>query len=151
MQVLAATGQIALGFELLAQAEADRLIIDSAEGCYPIFYTLLEACRAAGDSNPASPVQAAVGRLSLIACAPEAKTFVNCLDQQYENGFHGAGVAEAQNIWLELCRRTAYAPHLDALPWAFVENSTHQQQEGVLQLHAEKKALAMLLASGETA
>merc|ERR1712224_796344 len=35
------------------------------------------------------------------------------------------------------------------LPWAFVRNSTRKQQEDSLKLHAEKKALAVLLARGE--
>ena len=38
----------------------------------------------------------------------------------------------------------AYKPQLQALPWVFVQRSTHKQQEGSLQLHAEKKALAAL-------
>ena len=42
-----------------------------------------------------------------------------------------------------------YKPLLQAVPWGFVQNSTREQQEESLQLHAEKKALAILLAHGE--
>merc|ERR1712118_376438 len=38
---------------------------------------------------------------------------------------------------------------LHALPWVFVQNSMQKQQEISLQLHAEKKALAVLLSCGE--
>merc|ERR1712193_524104 len=38
---------------------------------------------------------------------------------------------------------------MGAVPWGFVQNSTPKQQEESLQLHAEKKALAMLLSHGE--
>merc|ERR1712224_28653 len=43
----------------------------------------------------------------------------------------------------------AYIPQLQALPWAFAQHSTRQQQEDSLKLHAEKKALAALLVFGE--
>merc|ERR1712216_410777 len=39
---------------------------------------------------------------------------------------------------------------MGVLPWAFVQkNKTLKQQEHVMKLHAEKKALAVLLACGE--
>ena len=43
----------------------------------------------------------------------------------------------------------SYKPQLQAVPWAYAQGSTREQQEGSLQLHAEKKALAVLLSSGQ--
>merc|ERR1712050_563915 len=72
-------------------------------------------------------------------------------ERRYENGVTGAGdgVADAQQFWLKLRRAMAYMPQLQALPWALAENGTREQQESSLQLHAEKKALVVLLACGE--
>ena len=52
-------------------------------------------------------------------------------------------------LWLALRHCTAYTPQLNALPWAFVQRSTHKQQAGSLMLHAEKKALAVPFACNE--
>merc|ERR1712178_547375 len=68
----------------------------------------------------------------------------------YENGVVGDGVTESRKLCMELRQRTAYMPKLHALPWAFGQNWTRQMQELTLQHHAEKKALAVLLARGET-
>merc|ERR1711869_31024 len=43
----------------------------------------------------------------------------------------------------------SYKPQLQAVPWGLVQNSTRKQQEQSLQLHAEQKALAILLSHGE--
>merc|ERR1712107_281979 len=61
----------------------------------------------------------------------------------------GGGIAHVKKLWLELRKRTLYKPRLHVLPWAFVWSTTHKQQEGSLQLHVEKKALAALLACNE--
>jgi len=63
-----------------------------------MFHTLFEACRAAGDSEGVSQVQAMVERLSLIALAPEAKTLVAAVERKYENGINGEGVVEARKL-----------------------------------------------------
>ena len=57
--------------------------------------TLLEACRAVGDSESASQVQATVQRLGLLAHIPMATTFAQGSKQQYENGMRGDGDVEA--------------------------------------------------------
>ena len=69
--------------------------------------------------------------------------------RQYTNGADGEGVADARWLGLRLQQQTAYKPQLYALPWAFVQSSTLAQQESSLQLHAEKKALAVLLSHSE--
>merc|ERR1712113_694119 len=51
--------------------------------------------------------------------------------------------------WTNLRRQTAYTPNFLALPLVFVQSSTRNEQVGSLQFHAEKKALALLLACGE--
>merc|ERR1712224_533022 len=62
---------------------------------------------------------------------------------------NGRGSTETGMLWVELHQRTAYMPQLQALPWAFTQNSTRKQQEDSLKLHAEKKALAVVLACSE--
>ena len=81
-------------------------------------------------------------RLNLIMLAPEATVSVQGSERRYENGVAGEGVTDARTLWLKLRQRTAYTPQLQALPWAFVQNSTLEQQQLSLQLHAEKKAIA---------
>ena len=71
MQCTVETGSIATGFALLERVEASGLPT-SGEGCYRLFRTLLEACRAVDDAADASRVQAAIERQNLIALAPEA-------------------------------------------------------------------------------
>lgn len=150
MQALAATGQIVAGLKLLAQAEAYVSSPHSDDDWYPIFRTLLEACRAAGDSGRASQVQEAMDRRGLVTLVlPLATTLMKGSEQQYENAVTGWGDAEAEELWLALRKQTAYMPQLQALPWTFAQSSTRQQQEQSLKLHAEKKALAMLLVCSE--
>ena len=48
---------------MLAQVEASGLLKPYDERCYPLFRTLLEACRAVGDSEGASRVQAVMEQL----------------------------------------------------------------------------------------
>jgi len=151
MQVLAASGEIVAGFELLAQAKAFGSLSHFDENWYGMFRTLLEACRAASDSDSAARVQTAMEELGLFdrILTPVATARLQGLEVQYENGIFGDAVAEAGHLWLALRQQTAYMPQLQALPWAFAENSTRKQQEDSLKLHAEKKALAVLLMCGE--
>ena len=88
-------------------------------------------------------------RHKLIALAPEATVSVQGSERRYKNGVAGEGVTDARTLWSKLRQRTAYTPQLQALPWAFMQSSTLEQQEKSLQLHAEKKTLATLLAHGE--
>eukprot|EP00747_Dinoflagellata_sp_TGD_P122574 gnl/TRDRNA2_/TRDRNA2_173653_c10_seq22.p1 gnl/TRDRNA2_/TRDRNA2_173653_c10~~gnl/TRDRNA2_/TRDRNA2_173653_c10_seq22.p1 ORF type:complete len:180 (-),score=27.07 gnl/TRDRNA2_/TRDRNA2_173653_c10_seq22:94-633(-) len=117
-----------------------------------MFRTLLDACRAVGDFVGASRVQAAVAHFGLIAfpLLPAATALIQASQRQWENGVSSTGMSAAQALWSELCRCTAYEPRLQILPWAFVQISTCKLQEGSLQLHAEKKSLAMLLVCNET-
>merc|ERR1711904_621221 len=82
---------------------------------------------------------------------PVAATLVQGLVRQYENGVNHEGDVEAGDVWLALRQQTAYMPEPQALPWEYVfaRNSTHKQHEDSLKLHAEKKALAVLLAYSE--
>ena len=70
MEGLATTGQFAAGFVLLARVEAIGLLLHSDESCYPMFRTLLEACRVVGDVSGASRVKAMMELLGFIARAP---------------------------------------------------------------------------------
>eukprot|EP00747_Dinoflagellata_sp_TGD_P122796 gnl/TRDRNA2_/TRDRNA2_173683_c4_seq2.p2 gnl/TRDRNA2_/TRDRNA2_173683_c4~~gnl/TRDRNA2_/TRDRNA2_173683_c4_seq2.p2 ORF type:complete len:105 (+),score=16.33 gnl/TRDRNA2_/TRDRNA2_173683_c4_seq2:174-488(+) len=74
MESLTSAGLVVSGFELLVRAEAVGLLSHSTSGSYPIFRTLLEACRTVGDSHGASAVQAEVERLGILAHLPAAKT-----------------------------------------------------------------------------
>eukprot|EP00747_Dinoflagellata_sp_TGD_P136692 gnl/TRDRNA2_/TRDRNA2_175586_c2_seq11.p1 gnl/TRDRNA2_/TRDRNA2_175586_c2~~gnl/TRDRNA2_/TRDRNA2_175586_c2_seq11.p1 ORF type:complete len:227 (+),score=41.94 gnl/TRDRNA2_/TRDRNA2_175586_c2_seq11:49-729(+) len=154
MQCVAETGKVEAGHVLLERAEASGLLSrpaddNSDDNWYVIFRTLLETCRVVGDLTGASRVQGAVDRLGLTALAPEAVTLVRGSERRYENGVGGEGVTDARQLWLKLHQETAYKPQLQALPWAFVQSRTQAEQEGSLQLHAEKKALAVLLACDE--
>lgn len=106
---------------------------------------LLEACRLAGDSHSILQIQASVERLGIIALAPRATAVVQGLARQFENGGSGEGVVDARQLWSEL----HYRPQLQALPWAFLQRSSREEQERMLQQHAEKKALTVLVSHGE--
>merc|ERR1712151_450430 len=133
----------------LAVAEGSEVLLHSDTDCYSMVRTLLEACRAAGDSEAASRLQAVIGRFGLSALVPVATALVQGSEWRCEIGVNGGGVGDARKLWTELRRQTAYAPHSLALPWIFVQSRTHKEQAGSLQLHPEKKALARLLACGE--
>ena len=110
---------------------------------------LLESCRAVGDSESTSRVQTAVERLNVFVRMPVATTLVQGSKHQYEKRKSGPDDAEVDQLWMVIRQRTAYSPQLRALPWAFTQNRTREQQEGSLKLHPEKKALAILLACCE--
>ena len=76
-------------------------------------------------------MQAAIDRLGLIALAPVATAVVQGSLRQYQNGNVGEGVVDARKLWSKLRQRKPYKPQL----------------EESLKLHAEKKALAMLLSN----
>eukprot|EP00747_Dinoflagellata_sp_TGD_P170807 gnl/TRDRNA2_/TRDRNA2_203323_c0_seq1.p1 gnl/TRDRNA2_/TRDRNA2_203323_c0~~gnl/TRDRNA2_/TRDRNA2_203323_c0_seq1.p1 ORF type:complete len:239 (-),score=34.05 gnl/TRDRNA2_/TRDRNA2_203323_c0_seq1:5-721(-) len=149
VQSLAGTGQILSAFTVLGQAEARGLLSRENDRCYDIFRMLREACCVIGDSERACWVQESVERLGLIALAPLAWVCVQGSQRQCEKGVCGEGIAEGRKLYLELCTRMSYSPQLQALPWVFSQSSTWKQQEMSLQLHPEKKALAMLLIHGE--
>ena len=69
MQSLAASGQVEAGFVLLQQVGNSGLLSHSNDSCYPVFRTLLQACRLVGDFECASQLQTAVDGLGLTACA----------------------------------------------------------------------------------
>lgn len=118
MQVLAATGQVLAGFELLACEEGFGLLFHFEENLYPMFRILLEACRAAGEIESASQVRVMMERLGLQKrVVPVATTFVQGSEQHYENGMVGRGPAEAEQLRMALYRQAAYMVHLQALPW----------------------------------
>ena len=114
-----------------------------------MFHNLIQACRFVGDFNGVSRVQAAMDRLGLIALAPVATVVVQGSLREYQYGNVGEGVVDARQFWLELHRHKPYKPQLQVVPWGFAKNSTRKQQEESLKLHAEKKALAVLLYNEE--
>ena len=143
-------GRIEAGFVLIDRAEAKGLLSNSDNEGYPMLHNLIQACRFIGDLNSVFRAQAALDRLGLIALAPVATAVVQGSLRQYQNGNVGEGVVDAQQLWLELRdlrQQKPYKPQLQALPWDFLQKSTREQQEESLKLHAEKKALAMLLSN----
>ena len=136
---------------MLERAEAQGLLSYSAGNSnsksYIMFHNLLQACRLVSDFNGLSRVEAAMDRLGLIPLAPEATAVVQGSLRQYQNGNVGEGIVDARQLWSELCQQEHYKPQLQALPWRFLQNRTREQQEESLKLHAEKKALAMLLSN----
>ena len=86
-------------------------------------------------------------RLGLIALAPMATALMQGSLRHYEYGVGGEGDADARQLWSELFQQMAYKPQLQAVPWGLVQNSTCEQQEESLKMHAEKKALAVLLSN----
>lgn len=81
VQCVSSTGQIVAGLALLTEAEGNRLLSPSYKHCYLMCHTLLEACRAVGESDSAFVVQAAAERLGLIAVAAHAETVVQRSDE----------------------------------------------------------------------
>ena len=75
-----------------------------------MFRNLTQACRFIGDLKGVSRVQAALDRLGLIALAPVATAIVQGSLQQYQYGAGGEGVADAQQLCLELRQQMAYEP-----------------------------------------
>eukprot|EP00747_Dinoflagellata_sp_TGD_P212339 gnl/TRDRNA2_/TRDRNA2_85442_c0_seq1.p1 gnl/TRDRNA2_/TRDRNA2_85442_c0~~gnl/TRDRNA2_/TRDRNA2_85442_c0_seq1.p1 ORF type:complete len:194 (+),score=24.01 gnl/TRDRNA2_/TRDRNA2_85442_c0_seq1:83-664(+) len=71
------------------------------------------------------------------------------MERRYKNGAQGEGASEARKMWIDLLRRTNYDTYYASLPWAFTQWATLKQQEGSLQMHAEKKALCVLLTCSE--
>ena len=94
-------------------------------------------------------MNAAVDRLGLIPLAPAATALMQGSDCSYDNGENDKSVMVTRRLWLELRQQSGYTPQLQALPWGFVQSSIRKEQEGSLQLHSEKKALADILAIGE--
>ena len=128
IQCSAGTGHIAAGFVALARAEGSE-VLRSDTDCYSMVRTLLEACRAAGDSEGASRLQAVMGRCGLSALVPVATAILQGSEWRCEIGVNGGGVGDARKLWTELRRQTAYAPHSLALPWIFVQSRTHKECE----------------------
>ena len=109
---------------------------------------LVQACCFVGDSNGACRVQAVIDRLGFIALVPLATALMQGSLRHYEYGVGGEGDADARQLCLELCQQMVYKPQLQAVPWGFLQRSRREQQDVSLQLHAEKKALAVLLSHG---
>ena len=126
MQGLATTGQFEAGLALLARAETSGLLADSHESGYNMFHILLQTCRSVGNSHVASQVEAARERLGVIALAAMATALVQGSVRHYVNGGGGEGIADTQQLWLELCQLMGYKPQLQALPWGFGQSSTQE-------------------------
>lgn len=50
-----------------------------------------------------------------------------------------------ERLYRRVCEQTAYRPTLEALPFAFVQRASKEDQVRSLKFHSEKKALASLL------
>ena len=85
MQSLAASGQVEAGFVLLREVGNSGLLSQSNNSCYPVFRTLLQACRLVGDFECASQLQTAVDGLGLKACACIATALLRGSMQCQEN------------------------------------------------------------------
>ena len=150
VQAAAMSGELEWGFALLDELEQRGL--GSRPEAYPIYHSLLKACITAGDAAQAARVQAAIdARPMLSALAPLASaTLPTGQLVTYQNGgLPAEPAAAARKLCVRAARRSKYTPQLHALPVAFLRNSTTSQQVNSLRHHAEKKALADLLARGE--
>ena len=150
VQAAAMSGELEWGFALLDELEQRGL--GSRPEAYPIYHSLLKACVAAGDAAQAARVQAAIdARPMLSALVPLASaTLPTGQLVTYQNGgLPAEPAAAARKLCVRAARRSEYTPQLHALPVAFLRNSTTSQQVNSLRHHAEKKALADLLARGE--
>ena len=144
MEGLVARGQLEAGFTLLERLAPP--LLEATRDCFPLYRTLLEGCRDAGDAEGASQLQTEIDRLGLIALSPVATVRVRGNELcSLKYGHTGEGVAAARELWSRVRRRTDYTPQLQAVPLGLVQKSTPQKQERSLQVHAEKKALAVLL------
>jgi hypothetical protein len=143
VQAAAMSGELEWGFALLEDLE--RRGLSSRSEAYPIYHSLLKACTAAGAEEQAARVQAAIDAHGLSAVMPRATVATPTGSATFTNG---GSVAPSRKLCARVSRRTAYAPQLQALPYAFLRNSTKAQQVNSLLHHAEKKALADLLARG---
>eukprot|EP00964_Phaeocystis_antarctica_P100862 scaffold66406_cov66-Phaeocystis_antarctica.AAC.7 len=150
VQTAAMSGELEWGFALLDELEQRGL--GSRPEAYPIYHSLLKACVTAGDAAQAARVQDAIdARPMLSALAPLASaTLPTGQLVTYQNGgLPAEPAAAARKLCVRAARRSKYTPQLHALPVAFLRNSTTSQQVNSLRHHAEKKALADLLARGE--
>ena len=155
MQAMAASNRLDEGFELLERAKQAGLLTpptlalsdENRSAAYVLLRALLEACRAAGDHGRAAAVQAEIDGFGLgsVARAPEAATAIGGAERQYNNqddGRPGGASESVRALCSALERKTKYKPQFQALPYAFVKQSTVKEQRRSLVLHAEKQALA---------
>ena len=101
MQSFAASGQVEAGFVLLWQVGSSGLPPHSNDSCFPVFHTLLQACRVIGDFECASQLQTAVDGLGLKARACTASALLRDSMQCWKNGSN-YDAWDAWQLWLEL-------------------------------------------------
>ena len=139
MQSLVASCQIEDGFLLLQQVDTG-LLSQSVEDCYPVFRMILQACGLVGDFDGASRLQAAVDQLGLKACLCIAAALVQGSMQCWESAANIDGAWDVWQLWFELHQKMRYVSQLQVLPWGFIQYGTSRWPEGLLQIHARKKA-----------
>jgi pentatricopeptide repeat protein len=148
MQCAVASGKIDEGFVLLQEAESAGFANDPE--AYTMHQALRTACQFAGDTERVEMVTALMKRHGVSRGARAiASALIGGELSQFSNEM---GDSRNDAAMLELCAEvssnSSYEAQFDALPMLFLKRSTKQQQKKSLRHHAEKKALAEMLACG---
>ena len=143
MQAAAAAGELDVGFELLEKA-AD--IGMRGDGAYSLHVILLEACRAAGQTERAARVQELIDSLGLKSVRPRASVWLDGQLHHVDYGNPGVEEGRLHALFNGARLRAGYMPRVDSLPHGFATSDfSEEQQHAALRRHPEKKALAELL------
>jgi pentatricopeptide repeat protein len=131
---------------LLARLADDGL----ADLSYPAHRILLEAYITKGDIEKAGELQAVMDVLGLERLAPVAIVDSDEGGRPQRRRFLNVGPMseELHTLTERVRRKTTYSPQLLALPHDFVRRSSLKEQEASLRKHAEKRAIAELVATG---
>jgi pentatricopeptide repeat protein len=131
---------------LLARLADDGL----ADLSYPAHRILLEAYITKGDIEKAGELQAVMDVLGLERLAPVAIVDSDEGGRPQRRRFLNVGPMseELRTLTERVRRKTTYSPQLLALPHDFVRRSSLKEQEASLRKHAEKRAIAELVATG---
>ena len=141
MQAVVTSGNIDDGFSLLQEAEAAGFATDPE--AYAMHRTLLMACQFAGDTERVNLMKVLMKRHGVSRGARAvASAVISGQLKQFSNQI------ENDARMLKLCTEVGHEVQLDALPMVFLDSSTKGQQKRSLRNHAEKKALAEMLAHG---
>ena len=150
MQALVASGGANLddGIALLQDVESAGLASDP--DAYAIHRSLLVACQLADDTDRAKRVMELMEQHGVSRGArASASTVIRGRLSEFSNEIGDArSDAAMMDLLTEVASKSPYEVQFDALPIGFLDSSTTGQQKRSLRHHAEKKALAELLARG---
>ena len=147
VQALVAAGNLDEAFVLLHEVPA-RIAKDTK--AYTIHRTLLVACQLAGDTDRADIVKARMELHGVSRGDPAvASAVIDGRFSEFSSEIRDSrSDAAMQNLVTEVLSNSRYEVRFDALPIGFLDSSSEGQQKRSLRHHAEKKALAEMLARG---